>query len=121
MNQIKIDNYTKGVLTVIAICLLILTINQLNLFPEAYAGEYTRNSIIPGANYGLVPLNYDGSISVTLSSYNEIDVNIVGVDTSDELDVNITGVDTSDELDINIDEIGGAYVSHGQPIPVKIR
>lgn len=108
MNQIKIDNYTKSVLTVIAVCLTILTINQLNLFPQVYAGESAKRTFIPGAKYGLVPINEDGSISVKLSSYNEIDVNIVGID-------------TSDELDVNIDEIGGAFVSHGQPIPVKIK
>jgi hypothetical protein len=105
MNQIKVDIYTKSMLTVIAICLTIITINQLNLFPKAYAAESTN--ISSGAIYGLVPLNEDGSITVKLSSYDEIDVNIVGVS-------------TSDELDVNIDEIGGGWVSHGGPISVEI-
>ena len=107
MNTIKVDNYTKGVLTLIAVCLTILTLKQLDFFPKAYAGESIDHAVIPNANYGLVPLNEDGSISVKLSSY-------------DELDVNIVGVNTSDELDVNIDEIGGGYVSHGGPISVEI-
>ncbi len=107
MNQIKIDIYTKSVLTVIAICLTILTINQLELLPKAYAGESINHPTFKGVNYGLVPLNEDGSITVKLSS-------------ADEIDVNIVGISTSDELDVNIDEVGGGYVSFGGPIPVKV-
>jgi len=86
---------------------MVLTLHQLELFPKAYA-EATKNSaIIPGTNYGLVPLNEDGSITVTLNS-------------SDEVDVNIVGINTFDNLDVNIDEIGGDYLSHGGPIPVEV-
>jgi hypothetical protein len=107
MNQIKIDNYTKSVLTIIAVCLTILTLKQLDLVPKAYAGEATKHKTAPSSNYGLVPLNEDGSITVKLSS-------------SDEMDVNIVGVDTYDELDVNIEEIGGGHVSHGGPISVEV-
>lgn len=107
MNNFKVDIYTKSVLTVIAICLTVLTLKDLDLFPMAYAGEPTTHEMITSPNYGLVPLNEDGSIIVRLNS-------------SDELDVNIVGINTSDELDVNIDEIGGGYVSHGGPISVEI-
>ncbi|NAY93371.1 hypothetical protein GTQ34_15785 [Muricauda sp. JGD-17] len=104
----KMDKYTKIVLTIIAVNLTILTITNLDLLPKAYANEPMENSeLLPAMNYGLVPLNEDGTISVTLSNYDQIDVNIVGID-------------TNEELDVNIDEIGGGYVSHGGPISVEI-
>lgn len=104
----KADTFTKIVLTVIAVNLTILTVKNLDFIPKAYANEPTNNlELAPNVNYGLVPLNEDGTISVKLSAYDEIDVNIVGVN-------------TNDELDVNIDEIGGGYVSHGSPISVEI-
>ncbi|MEQ8531961.1 MAG: hypothetical protein RIB86_08915 [Imperialibacter sp.] len=108
MNNAKVDNYTKFMLTVIAICLTVLTLEQVDLFPKAYAGESTSPAMISGTKYGLVPLNEDGSITVKISA-------------SDELDVNIVGIDTSDELDVNNDELGGSHVSSGGPRPVQIK
>ena len=104
----KADTFTKIVLTVIALNLSILTISNLDLIPKAYAIEPTNNlKPSAGLDYGLVPLNEDGTISVRLSN-------------SDEIDVNIIGIDTYDELDVNIDEIGGKYLSYGSAISVKI-
>ena len=95
----KTDVYTKIVLTVIAVCLSILTLQNIDIIPKAYAGETKKNAdILTTKNYGLVPLNSDGTI-----------------------DVNITRITTTDELDVNIDEIGGGYVSNGGPIPVNIK
>lgn len=101
-----IDAYTRAVLTLIAACLAILTVNNLGLFPEARA-KTPGNFITPIPSYGLVPLNKDGSINVKLSA-------------SDELDVNIVGVNTYDELEVDIVEVGGGYVSHGGPILVDV-
>ncbi len=104
----KIDKFTKTVLTIIAVNLTVLTVKNLDVIPKAYANEPSNNLVLnPNMNYGLVPLNEDGTISVKLSAYDEIDVNIVGVN-------------TNDELDVNIDEIGGGYVSYGGPISVEI-
>ena len=104
----KADTFTKIVLTVIAVNLTILTVKNLDLIPKAYANEPTNKlELAPNVNYGLVPLNEDGTINVKLSAYDEIDVNIVGVN-------------TNDELHVNIDEIGGGYISHGGPISVEI-
>ncbi|GGK41939.1 MULTISPECIES: hypothetical protein [Flavobacteriaceae] len=100
----KTNLYLKTVLTVIAVCLTILTIKSLDLIPKAYAK--TPNNLI-NKEYALVPINSDGSINVKITNTSEIDVNI-------------TSIDTSDELDVNIDEIGGGYVSHGGPIIVKM-
>ena len=130
----KVDTFTKVVLTVIAVNLTIITVKNLAIIPKAYASETsTANTVFPATEYGLVPVNNDGSINVKLSSYDELDVNIVGIETTDdieanivgirtsnELDVNIVGVETTDELDVNLDEIGGAYVSYGGPILVDV-
>ncbi len=103
----KVDIYTKSVLTVIAVCLTILTFQQTGLMPEAHAAGPVNMYELGGQKYGWVPLNDDGSISVKLSN-------------SDRIDVNIAGVSTRDELDVNIDEVGGGYVSHGGPIKVDV-
>ncbi|MDH5397353.1 MAG: hypothetical protein OEX02_04360 [Cyclobacteriaceae bacterium] len=125
----KTDQYTKTLLTIIAICLVVLTLSQLDIFPRAYADEKVENEVV----YGLVPLNADGSITVRINpmdrmdvtivgirTSDEMDVNISGIDTSDDLDVNISGIDTSDELDVNLDEVGGSFVSSGGPLKVKL-
>lgn len=104
----KTDKFTKIVLTIIAVNLSILTVKNLDIIPSAYANEAIHNAeLSPVHNYGLVPLNEDGSINVRLSA-------------TDEIDINIKGISTNDELDVNIDEIGGGYLSHGGPIPVEI-
>jgi len=95
----KTDLYTKIILTVIAVCLSVITLQNINIIPKTYAAEPNRNANFSTAKtYGLVPLNSDGTI-----------------------DVNITRITTNDELDVNIDEIGGGYVSNGGPIPVNIK
>lgn len=85
MNQFKIDIYTKGVLTLIAACLTILTVKQLDLFPKAYASETNSSLTIPNANYGIVPLNEDGSINVKLTAGDVVDVQIRGINESPSL------------------------------------
>ncbi len=112
----KTDNYTKFILTIIAICLSCIVLEDINIIPKAYA-EGTATS----SNYGLVPINKDGTITVKLDNTNEIDVNIRSIDTYDKLKVDINKISTTDELNINIDEIGGSYVSSGGPIKVKIQ
>lgn len=105
----KTDFYTKTVLTIIALCLAILTLQNVDIIPKAHASEPNNNlGIIETKKYGLVPLNEDGSIDVNIKSF------------ASEMDVNISSIDTKDELDINIDEIGGGYVSYGGPISVKV-
>jgi hypothetical protein len=92
----KLDLYTKSILTVIAICLTINVLKDFDIIPKAYANEPLKNemNLSPNKNYGLIPVNSDGSINVNIKS--------------------------SETLDVNIDEIGGGYVSHGGPIKVEI-
>jgi|TARA_B110000902_G_C14201163_1_gene547799 hypothetical protein len=76
MTQIKVDNYTKGTLTIIAVCLTVLTLKQVDIIPKAYANAVENNIMPLNTNYGLVPVNEDGSITVKLSSSSVMDVNI---------------------------------------------
>ena len=92
----KLDLYTKSILTVIAICLTINVLKDFDIMPKAYANDPLKNelNLLPNKNYGLIPVNSDGSINVNIKS--------------------------SETLDVNIDEIGGGHVSHGGPIKVEI-
>ena len=61
MNTARLKNIFLGI---IAINLTLITLIQLEIFPpKAYASE-TSQPI--NTNYGLVPLNEDGSIDVNL-------------------------------------------------------
>ena len=89
----KTDFYTKTVLTVIALCLTIIVLKQVDIIPKAYAGSPETN-LKPYMNYGLVPLNEDGSIDVKI----------------------ISG---SDKINVNIEEVGGFWVG-GSTLPVSV-
>jgi hypothetical protein len=105
----KTDTYTKTVLTIIAICLAILTFQHVDIIPKAYAatpGDYDRGKPFDSGKYMLVPVNADGSINVNIIK-------------GDELDVNIKSISTNDELDVNIDEVGG-FPTMGT-VPVKMK
>ena len=78
LNKMKTDFYTKAVLTVIAACLTIIVLKQVDIIPKAYAGT-PKTNLNNNMNYGLVPLNTDGSIDVNIKSSSEIYVNITGV------------------------------------------
>jgi hypothetical protein len=104
----KTDFYTKTVLTIIAFCLSILTLQNIDLIPKTYASEPTRNlNIEPSKNYGLVPINKDGSIDVNIKS------------TSSEMDVNISDISTRKTLGVNIEEVGGYFVYGKVPVQIK--
>lgn len=82
----KIDKFTKVVLAIIALNLTILTLKNLDLIPKAYANEPKNNTeLSPNMNYGLVPLNDDGSINVKLTSGDVVDVQIRGINESPSL------------------------------------
>ena len=98
----KIDKFTKVILTIIAVNLTILTTAKLDVFPVLQAGEPLQNQNL---NYGLVPLNEDGSINVRLSNSEEIDVNITDISTSDELNVKLTDIGTNEEIKVNVANI----------------
>ncbi|AXT61021.1 hypothetical protein D1816_11910 [Aquimarina sp. AD10] len=111
----KSDSYTKLILTVIALCLVIIVVRDIDIIPKAHANE------VSNTKYGALPINEDGSITVRLSNSDQIDVNIKNIDTYDKLRVDLNDISTQDELDINIDEIGGRFVSNGGPIKVTLQ
>ena len=118
----KTDLYTKTILTIIAVCLTINVVSDLELIPVAYASEDPSPSH-SSTEYKLVPVSESETLDVRIvdiNTYDELNVNIKNIDTYDEMKVNIQGIDTSDELDVNIDEIGGGWLTHGGPLPVKI-
>lgn len=67
----KTDFYTKTVLTIIAVCLSIIVVKGVLI-------GATKNPEI--GKYGLIPLNPDGTISVSLKEGEMLDVNLVEVD-----------------------------------------
>ncbi|MDC8003543.1 hypothetical protein POV27_05740 [Aureisphaera galaxeae] len=112
----KTDLYTKTLLTIIAACLTFNVAKDLELVPKAYAAENNVET-----NNLSAPVETIDVRIVDINTYDELNVNIKSVDTYDEMKVNIKSIDTSDELDVNIDEIGGSWITNGNPIPVTIR
>ncbi|MBR9861576.1 hypothetical protein GYB22_12700 [bacterium] len=72
----KIDKYTKVILTVIAVNLSILTLANLNIVPNAQANSAEFDS---SKKYGLVPINSDGSVNVKVVSSSRVDVILRGI------------------------------------------
>lgn len=82
----KTDKYTKTILTIIAICLIVIAFRGVDFLPEAKASN--SNNKLPLKNntkYGLVPTNEDGSINVRLKSNDIIDVRLRGIDEASNL------------------------------------
>lgn len=65
--------YLNGVLTIIASCLVLITLAITGLIPSANAKDIKPATIT-------MPINADGSINVRLTNLNTIDVNIEEVD-----------------------------------------
>lgn len=116
----KVDKFTKIVLAIIALNLTFISLRQLEILPKVFANEQAPlQELYSSLNYGLVPLNEDGSITVKLSSYDEIDVNITDISTYDKLNVAIKDIDTYDKFNVNISDIDySAFL--GITVPVKI-
>ena len=117
----KIDRYTKVILTIIAICLTLNVVREFEILPKAYATE-TKTLPDAATEYKLVPVNASSTMDVRIvdiATYDELNVNLKSVDTYDELKVNIKSIDTSDELDVNIDEVGGSSIGASGAIKVK--
>lgn len=105
----KIDLYTKSILTIIAVCLVALVINQLNIIPSAYAAENTKPDQ-PTKTYGMVPLNGDGTIDVNIKS--------IAYSVSNNLPVVIKKYDADETIDVKIKKIDH-YYSNSLPVVIK--
>lgn len=75
----KTDFYTKVLLTIIAICLSIITLKGVGIFPTASANSSSSINSMP-RNYGMIPINEDGSINVHLVGEDVLDVRLRGID-----------------------------------------
>ena len=111
----KVDIMTKVLLGVIAMNLSIMTIKEMSIMPQVFAGG-TVGSVdfksIP--NYGMIPLNEDGSISVSLTSLENINVRII-----DDVDVNLVGINSSGSLKVDLSRIGGSSIYSSLPVEIK--
>ena len=117
------DKYTKAILTIIAICLTINIVKDFDFWPTAHANELTNFSTVP-VGYKLVPIDASSVMDVRIVDINtskELNVNLKKVSTYDPIKVNLNKIETYDKLDINLKEIGGRWISSGDPIPVKIQ
>jgi len=83
--MVRPDLYTKVILTVIALCLVVLVTDKVNIIPSAFAHGAGSPVLNRPASYGLVPVNEDGSITVKLQSSEVIDVQLRGIDESPSL------------------------------------
>lgn len=98
----KPDFYTKTIITVIAVALIILVIQNTNLVNEAKANKTNFNK------FASVPVNDDGSINVKLIS--------------DQMDVNVKSIGGSSvygALPMNLKEIGGSSFYGSLPVNFK--
>lgn len=100
----KTDSYTKVLLSLIAACLLVLTIKNIGLIPELHASA--EAPALAGSRFLSVPVNDDGSINVRLSG-------------SDVIKIDLSDISTSDKLNINVEEVGGSYI-FGGALPVEM-
>lgn len=104
--------YLHTVLTVIAVCLVFITLAVTSLLPTAHAKETDQRFIS-------VPVNADGSINVKLVKGEVIDVNI------DEInDHGVSGseipVSFKSTIDVNLKQVDGSSPSYGT-LHVKVK
>ncbi len=115
----KPDYYTKAVLTVIAVALITLVIQNTKLVNEAKADKTNFNK------FSSIPVNADGSINVKMES--EMDVNIHSIGGSSvngTLPINLKEIGGNSfygNLPINVKEINGSSINSSYGLPVNIQ
>lgn len=96
--------YLHAVLTVIAVCLVVITFAVTGVIPAAHARESNPRFIS-------VPVNADGSINVKIVKAQTMDVNIKEVNGS-----NVWGsalpIISNSQLDVNVKYIGGSSATY---------
>jgi len=106
----KTDKYLKVVLTVIAISLVILVLQNANIISTVKAGNEIPKT------YATIPVNADGTINVSVKSFAEMmDVNIKQVGGSTVYE-SIPIIPKGGDFDVNIKEVGGSSVYKALPI-----
>ena len=124
----QIDKFTKFLLAIIAVNLTLNTFKNLSISTHAFANQ-PKNNV--QSSYGLVPINADGTVPVSISETATMDVRLVDIYTSDRLNVNledintsdklnitIADINTSDELEVNITEVGSQTIYSKIPVTI---
>jgi hypothetical protein len=64
-------------------------LKDFDIMPKAYANEPLKNelNLLPNKNYGLIPVNADGTIDVNIKSSSEMKVDISTISTWDKMRV----------------------------------
>lgn len=93
----KTDVYTKVVLTVIAVCLAVIVVRDIDFVPSANAAK------TPGDVMDVRIVGYSG--------YNNIPVVIKDIDSRSAIKVNIAGADWGFKLPVKIED----------PLPLPVR
>lgn len=112
--------YLNAVLTVIALCLTLITLVVTGLLPTAKA-----NPPQDIGRFVTVPLNPDGSLNVKLVNSEPMDVNIkeVAGSSSGKLNVNLEQMSGrsifNGKLPVNIEEVGGRIVYNSLPVKAE--
>ena len=101
----KIDLYTKVILTIIALCLVVLTISQTDFFTSAKADPSPWDQQISGAR-----ANLDGSLNVRVI---EVSAPMNGIP------VEIKRNSTNNVVPVEVRKV--SYPSSGVPVEVKNR
>jgi len=115
----KTDFYTKTILTVIAVALVTIALQQMGFVNQAKADKVNFNK------FASIPINDDGSINVKMMS--DMDVNIHSIGGSSvygALPINLKEIGGSSfygSLPINLKEISGSSISNSSyGLPVNI-
>lgn len=103
--------YLNAVLTVIAVCLVLITCAVTGIIPAAHAKETNPRFVS-------VPVNSDGSINVKFVEGQTMDVNIEKIDGSSLFESKLPISDRS-VIPVNIEKVNGFSASN-TPIRVKI-
>ncbi|NII29348.1 hypothetical protein HB364_29985 [Pseudoflavitalea sp. X16] len=103
--------YLNAVLTVIAVCLVLITCAVTGIIPAAHAKETNQRFVS-------VPVNPDGSLNVKLVKGQTIDVNIDEINGSSLFESKLPISDRS-VIPVNIEKVSG-YSASNTPIRVKI-
>lgn len=109
----KNDLYMKTVLTVIAVSLVIIVLQNANIISNARAVPVTSSS------YATVPVNPDGTVSVSVKSMADVmDVNIKQLGGSTVYE-SLPVLPKGGSFDVNIKEVAGSTVYGAVPIMPK--
>lgn len=117
----RVDWYTRSVLTIIAASLVMLVLQNMQLIPAAVANADQNAKAASKPAAVRLPVNEDGSVDVRLKgglSDKIMDVNIVRVSgTEARKGLPVRPFDHS--LNVNLEELGGYQVYGTLPVEMK--